>query len=63
MGFLDDAKNKLDEVAKDHPDHVESVSDQAIERGGDSVDRATGRKYAEHVDTAQTRADDGIGER
>ena len=63
MGFLDDAQRKLDEVTKDHPDHVESVSDQAIERGGDAVDGVTGGKYADHVDSAQQRADDAIGER
>ncbi len=63
MGFLDDARKKLDEVSKDHPDQVESVSDQAIERGGDTVDGATGGKYADQVDSAQRRADDAIGER
>ncbi len=63
MGFLDDAKGKLDEVTKDHPDQVESVRDQAIEHGGDTVDRVTGGKYAEHVDSAQQRADEAVGDR
>ncbi|HET7761267.1 MAG TPA: antitoxin [Phycicoccus sp.] len=62
MGFLDSAKEKLDGLAEDHPDQLESVSDQAIQRGGDAVDQATGGKYAEHVDTAQAKADEAIGE-
>ncbi|MGG5260484.1 antitoxin [Phycicoccus avicenniae] len=63
MGFLDSAKEKLTELAEQHPDQVESLSDQAIERGGDAVDSMTGGKYADQVDQAQTRADGAIGER
>ncbi|NHA67820.1 antitoxin [Phycicoccus flavus] len=63
MGFLDNAKDKLSELSDQHPDQVESLSDQAIERGGDAADSATGEKYADHVDQAQTRADGMIGER
>ncbi|QIM21191.1 antitoxin [Phycicoccus sp. HDW14] len=63
MGFLDSAKEKLTELAEQHPDQVESLSDQAIERGGDAVDSATGGKYADKVDQAQAKADEAIGER
>ena len=61
MGLLDDAKAKLQDLANDHPEQVENLSDQAIERGGDAVDTATGGKYAEHIDTGQAKADDAIG--
>lgn len=61
MGFLDDAKAKLEQLASEHPDQVESLSDQAIERAGDAVDSATGGKYADQVDQAQQRADGAIG--
>ena len=61
MGFLDDAKEKLTELASQHPDQVESLSDQALERGGDAVDSATGGRYAEHVDQVQARGDEAIG--
>lgn len=61
MGFLDDAKQKLTDLAEQHPDQVESLSDQALERGGDAVDSATGGKYAEHVDQAQAKGDEAIG--
>ncbi|GGL26586.1 antitoxin [Phycicoccus endophyticus] len=63
MGFLERAKDKLSELAEQHPDTVESLSDQAIERGGDAVDSATGGRYAEQVDQAQAKADEAIGER
>ncbi|KRE62508.1 antitoxin [Nostocoides sp. Soil756] len=63
MGFLDSAKDKLTELAEQHPDQVESLSDQAIARGGDAVDGATGGKYADQVDGAQLRADEAVGER
>ena len=42
MSFFDSAKEKVQELAGDHPDQVEQLSDQAIERGGDTVDSATG---------------------
>lgn len=63
MGFLDSAKEKLTELDEQHPDQVESLSDQAIERGGDAADSVTGGKYAEHVDRARARADEAVGER
>lgn len=61
MGFLDDAKAKIEDLVQDNPDQVESISDQVIERGGDAVDQATDGKYADHVDTAQARGDEAIG--
>ena len=62
MSFFDSAKEKLQDLAGDHPDQVEQLSDQAIERGGDLADGATGGKYAEHVDQAQVKADGAVGE-
>ena len=62
MSFFDSAKEKLSGLAADHPDQVEQISDQAIERGGDAVDSTTGGKYAEHLDQAQVKADGAIGE-
>ena len=62
MSFFDSAKEKLQELAGDHPDQVEQFSDQAIARGGDAVDSATGGKYAEQVDQAQVKADGAIGQ-
>ena len=62
MSLFDSAKEKLQDLAAQHPDQVEQLSDQAIERGGDAVDTATGGKYAEQVDQAQVKADGAIGE-
>jgi len=62
VSFFDSAKEKLEGLVKDHPDQVEQLSDQAIERGGDAVDHATGDKYAQQVDQAQVKADGAVGE-
>ena len=61
--MFDEAKQQAEKAAKDHPDQVEKVSDQALERGGDAADRATGGKHEAHVDKAQQAADQRIGER
>ena len=61
MSFFDSAKDKLSTLAADHPDQVEQFSDQAIEHGGDAVDRITGGTHAGQVDAAQTKADEAIG--
>lgn len=62
MGFLDDAKKKAEELAKEHPDQLEKLSDGAIDKGGDLLDGATGGKYADKVDMAQRKADESVGE-
>ena len=62
MSFFDSAKEKLQGLAKDHPEQVEQVSDQAIAHGGDAVDRVTGGKYADQVDQGQLKADEAVGE-
>ena len=61
MSFFDSAKEKLQDLAADHPDQVEQLSDQAVTRGGDAVDGVTGGKYAEQVDQGQFTADEAIG--
>jgi hypothetical protein len=54
MGFLDDAKNFID----DHDDQV----DQAIEKAGDLVDDKTGGQYADKVDQVQEVAEGKTGD-
>ena len=61
MSFFDSATEKLQQLAEDHPDQVEQLSDQAIERGGDAGDSATAGRYTEHVDQAQGTADGAVG--
>ncbi|CAL9506098.1 hypothetical protein SUDANB120_03545 [Streptomyces sp. enrichment culture] len=53
MSVLD----KLKQMLKGH----ESQADQAIDKGGDMVDKRTQGKYARHVDTAQDRLKDQFG--
>ena len=62
MSMFDDAKQKAEKAAKDHPEQVEKASDQALERGGDAADRATGDKYGSQVDKAQQAADERSGQ-
>ncbi len=62
MGAFDELKDKAEKLATDHPDQVEKVSDEAIERGGDAADKATGDKYAKNVDQVQEQADAKIGD-
>lgn len=38
------------------------MSDQALERGGDAADKATGGKYADQTGKGQQAADERIGE-
>jgi hypothetical protein len=62
MGTFDELKNKGQQLAEDHPEQAEKVSDQAIDKGGDAADRATGDKYGKQVDAGQEKADDTIGQ-
>ena len=48
-GIIDKAKATL----KSNPD--------LIEKGGDAIDKATGNKYASHVDKAQDAARKAVG--
>jgi hypothetical protein len=61
MGMFDELKDKAVKLAEEHPEQVEAVSDQLIERGGDAVDHVTHGKYADQVDSAQVKADEAIG--
>jgi MT0933-like antitoxin protein len=61
VSFLDSAKEKLEELAANHPDQVEQISDEAITRGGDAADSVTGGKFAEQIDQVQETADGAIG--
>jgi hypothetical protein len=62
VGMFDDLKKKATDLAEEHGDKVEAVSDQMIEKAGDAADKATGGKYADKVDAAQSKADEVIGE-
>lgn len=62
MGMFDELKDKGEKVAQEHPDQVEKISDQAIEKGGDAADQATDDKYSGQVDKAQEKADGFVGD-
>lgn len=62
MGFLDDAKGKLEDLVGNNPDKVEGLSDQGIEKASDLADNATGGKFSDHIDSAGQKADEAIGQ-
>lgn len=62
MGIFDAAKDQAANLAGEHSDKVEGLSDQGIEKAGDFADEKSGGKFSEHVDSAQEQADQRIGE-
>ena len=62
MGDFDNLKDQVEKVAAEHPDVVEKISDEVIERAADVVNRATGDKYAEILLKGERVADEHIGE-
>ncbi|GJF31300.1 hypothetical protein KNE206_40000 [Kitasatospora sp. NE20-6] len=54
MSMLDKLKNMI----KGHED----TARQGVEKAGDAVDAKTGGKYQGHVDTAQQKISDQLGE-
>jgi hypothetical protein len=62
MGLLDSAKEKAEQLIKDNPEKVEELSDQAITKGGDALDSATGGTFSDQIDAGQAKADEMIGE-
>lgn len=62
MGLLDDAKAQVSKLAAEHPDKVEELSDQAIERASAAADSATGGKFSDQITAAGQAADERIGE-
>ena len=62
MPGFDELKDKAQQVAEDHPDQAEKLSDQALEHGGDAADKVSGGKHSEQLDSLQEKADDKIGD-
>ena len=56
MGFLDDAKKKLDDVVDEHGDKIA----EGVEKAGDFLDDKTDHKHADKVDQAQEKVGDAI---
>jgi hypothetical protein len=54
MGFLDDAKQFIDE----HDDQV----DQALEKAGDVIDDKTGGRFSDQIDKAENIAQEKTGD-
>ena len=55
--FQEQAKNWLRNVVKQNPDKIKA----GVEKAGDLVDKQTGGKYAEKVDTVQQKVGGLVG--
>ncbi|CCH70808.1 MAG TPA: antitoxin [Phycicoccus elongatus] len=62
MGFLDDAKEKLTNLAGEHPDKVEEFSDKGLDGAADRANDLTGGKYGDQIQQGRDAADERIGE-
>lgn len=62
MGFLDDAKDKLSELAGQHPDKVEELSDKGLDAAAAKANEATGGKFGDQIQQGRDLADEKIGE-
>lgn len=61
MGAFDELKDKGEKLASEHPEQAEKYTDEALQKGGDAADKATGDKFSSQIDGAQDKADDAIG--
>lgn len=48
MDKAKDLADKAQDLAQEHPEQL----DQAVDRAGDMLDKATGGKFSEHIDNA-----------
>ena len=56
LGFLDDAKKKLEDAVDKHGDKIADGLDKA----GDLVDKKTDGKYSDKIDTGVAKAKDAL---
>lgn len=62
MGMFDELKDKAEEFLSEHKDQVESLSDQALEKGKDLAEGLTGGKFGDQIESLADKADDAIGQ-
>ena len=56
MGFLDNAKDKLNQAVDKHGDKIA----QGIDKAADLADQKTKGKYSDKIDNAAAKAKDGL---
>jgi hypothetical protein len=56
--FQEQAKNWLRNVVKQNPDKIKA----GVEKAGDLIDKQTGGKYSDKIDTAVDKARDMTGQ-
>jgi hypothetical protein len=59
--MFDKLKAKAEDLAKDHPDQVEKISDKGIDAAGNLVDKSTGDKFDGQVEKGESIVDGKIG--
>jgi len=60
--MFDKLKAKVEDLANEHPDQVEKVSDKGIDAAGNLVDKQTGGKFDGQVEKGESVVDGKIGD-
>jgi len=58
--MFDNIKDQALNLAKEHKDTVENVTEQAVEKVGDLVDGVTGHKFSGQIDAVQEQAPEQV---
>ena len=61
MSQFDNLRDKAEQQEQEHPEQVENLSDQGLDKAGDAADSATGGRFSDQIDQGQQRGDDAIG--
>ena len=61
MSQFDNLRDRAEQAAQEHPEQVEDLSDQGLDKTGDAADSATGGRFSDQIDQGQQRGDDAIG--
>ncbi len=56
MGFLDDMKNKAEDLAEEHGDKIE----EGIDKAADMIDDKTGGEHSDKIEAGSEKAKDFV---
>lgn len=62
MGMFDEMKNKAADLAKEHGDKLEGVTDSALDKAAEIADEKTGGKFGDQIQQGRDMIDGHIGE-
>ncbi|HET9658203.1 MAG TPA: antitoxin [Kineosporiaceae bacterium] len=62
MSTFDNLRDDAEKLAREHPQEAEKAVDEAVRRGGDAVDEATGHRFDDEVSKGEQAAEQRIEE-